>query len=83
MTRVDVIERRARISPGSLSFVEAVKLAAAYFGTPRQGSGSHVAIFKMLWQGDPRINLQNARGKAKAYQVVQLLRAIDRMKEEQ
>jgi hypothetical protein len=60
-----------------------MKLATAYFGSPRPGSGSHLAIFTMPWQGDPRINLQNKGGKAKAYQIVQIIKAIDRFKEDQ
>jgi hypothetical protein len=47
----------------------------------RSGSGSHNAIFKMPWSGDPRINLQNKNGKAKPYQVKQAIAAIDRSKE--
>ncbi|WP_144030171.1 toxin HicA [Burkholderia sp. AU16741] len=38
--------------------------------------------FKTPWQGDPRVNIQNDRGKAKAYQVRQVLDAIDRLKEQ-
>ena len=82
MADTDRLERKARSSPGSLSFAEAMKLATAYFGEPRAGSGSHVAIFKMPWQGDPRINLQDKNGQAKPYQVRQILKAIDRLKEE-
>jgi hypothetical protein len=79
---LDKIEVKARSAPGSMSFTDAVKLATSYFGDPRQGSGSHVAIFKMPWQGDLRINLQNKDGKAKPYQVSELIKAIDRLKEE-
>jgi hypothetical protein len=32
----------------------------------------------MPWAGDPRVNTQNDKGKAKAYQVRQVLRAIDK-----
>lgn len=39
-------------------------------------------IFKTPWQGDPRINIQDHSGLAKAYQVKQVLRAIDRVREE-
>lgn len=31
------------------------------------------------WAGDPRINIQNDGGKARAYQVKQALLAIDRL----
>jgi hypothetical protein len=79
VTSVEKIEQKARKSPKSLSFAEACDLAEAYFGPAREGSGSHVAIYKMPWQGDPRINLQEANGgKAKEYQVKQLIKAIDR-----
>ncbi|MGP1666823.1 MAG: hypothetical protein ACTS5I_13110 [Rhodanobacter sp.] len=39
----------------------------------------NVAIYKMDWKGDPRVNLQKGEGgKAKGYQVTQLLKAIDK-----
>jgi len=43
---------------------------------PRQSGSSH-CIYKTPWKGDPRINIQNSAGKAKAYQVKQVLLAID------
>jgi len=37
----------------------------------------------MPWPGNPRVNLQRSKdGRAKAYQVGQLLNAIDRLAEE-
>jgi hypothetical protein len=33
----------------------------------------------MPWLGDPRVNIQNAKGKAKAYQVKQVLQAVERL----
>lgn len=48
-----------------------------YFGKPRQTGSSH-AVFKTPWPGDPRVNIQNDKGKAKAYQVRQVLKAIDK-----
>jgi hypothetical protein len=50
------------------------------FGEPRQSGSSH-AIFKTPWVGDPRINIQNEKGNAKADQVRQVLLAIDKLKE--
>ncbi|SFN82508.1 hypothetical protein SAMN05216219_2239 [Mycetocola miduiensis] len=83
MASAEKLEQQARESPQSLTFAEACALAAAHFGEPRKGSGSHVAIYKMPWQGDPRINLQKGDGgKAKKYQVEQLLKAIDKKREE-
>lgn len=76
------LEQKARRSPQSLTFAEACALAEAHFGQPRKGPGSHVAIYKMPWQGDPRINLQKGDGgKAKKYQVEQLLEAIDKKRD--
>lgn len=60
--------------PDNVRFVELVFLCEAYFGAPRR-SGSHT-IFKTPWHGNPRINLQNSGGMAKAYQVRQVLNAI-------
>ena len=54
------------------------KVCKHYFGEPRQESSSH-CIYKTPWQGDPRINIQNDKGKAKAYQVRQVLQAIDKL----
>ena len=65
-----------RDNPQSTSFADAVKVAEHYFGKPRIYGSHHV--FKMPWAGDPRINLQEAKGGgAKPYQVKQLLKAID------
>jgi hypothetical protein len=59
-----------------------VKVCDEHFGKPRQSSGSHV-IFKTPWPGDPRVNIQNDKGLAKAYQVRQVLLAIDKLKEKE
>ena len=45
-------------------------------------SGSSHRVYKTPWQGDPRVNIQNAKGKAKPYQVRQVLAAIERMEVE-
>ena len=34
------------------------------------------------WTGDPRVNIQNSKGRAKAYQVKQVLKEIDRLEVE-
>lgn len=49
-----------------------------YFGEPRQKGTSH-RVYKTPWQGDPRVNIQNKKGKAKPYQVKQVLRAIAKL----
>lgn len=67
-----------RANPKDVRFADALSVSQAYFGPPRK-SGSH-HVFKMRWAGDPRINLQEDKnGKAKAYQVRQILQAIDKL----
>jgi hypothetical protein len=39
-------------------------------------------VYKTPWQGDPRVNIQNEKGKSKIYQVKQVLKAIDRLEAE-
>ena len=72
------ILQRMRESPTSVAFADLERVCGHYFGKPRHGSGSH-QIYRTPWQGDPRVNIQNDRGKAKPYQVRQVLVAIDRL----
>lgn len=65
-----------RNSPGSVRFDELA--ADHYFGEPRRSGGSH-HVYAMPRPGDPRVNIQNSNGRAKAYQVKQVLEAIDRL----
>jgi hypothetical protein len=67
--------------PSAVRFSDLLKVCEESFGKPRQTASSHV-LFKTPWIGDPRINIQNDRGKAKAYQVRQVLLAIEKLKEE-
>jgi len=67
-----------RREPANLSFNDLSKVCHTYFGKPRQDGSGH-AIFKTPWPGDPRVNIQNVKGKAKPYQVRQVLQAINKM----
>ena len=49
-----------------------------YFGEPRQKGTSH-RIYRTPWPGDPRVNIQDAKGMAKPYQVRQVIRAIEKL----
>jgi len=80
MATIDKILDQMRASPANVRFSDLCKVCEAYFGLPRHKGGSHL-IFKTPWPGDPRVNIQNERGKAKAYQVRQVLLAIDRLEE--
>lgn len=72
----DLLEQ-FRNNPKNVRFSELAWVCEQYFGKPRQ-SGSSPMVFKTPWEGDPRVNIQNEKGKAKAYQVKQVLKAIER-----
>lgn len=70
-----------RQNPKGIRFRELCRVCDFYFGEPRQKATSH-RIYKTPWQGDPRVNLQDDKGMAKAYQVRQVLKAIERLEME-
>ena len=78
MARVDEVVANMRRNPKGIRFRDLCKVCDFYFGEARQTGSSH-RIYKTPWPGDPRVNIQNAGGMAKAYQVRQVLRAIDRL----
>jgi hypothetical protein len=78
--RVDQIVAAMRASPVDVRYSELMKVCVHYFGEPRQRGSSH-AVFKTPWPGDPRVNIQFDKGRAKAYQVRQVLRAIAKLEE--
>jgi hypothetical protein len=63
-----------------IDFSDLVKVCDHYFGAARQNGTSH-KIYKTPWAGDPRVNIQDDKGKAKRYQVRQVLKAIEKIKE--
>jgi hypothetical protein len=69
-----------RHEPANVRYLALFRVCEAIFGKPRQSGTSH-AVFKTPWPGDPRVNIQNDKGKAKAYQVRQVLQAIEKLKE--
>ena len=78
MTKVDDILAQMNQNPKDVKFSDLCKVCEKFFGNPRQSASSH-RIYKTPWQGDPRINIQNHKGKAKAYQVKQVLLAIEKL----
>jgi hypothetical protein len=74
---VDKIVKAMRINPRNVAYNDLFKVCQHHFGKPRQDGTSH-AVFKTPWPGDPRVNIQKDKGKAKAYQVRQVLAAIDK-----
>jgi hypothetical protein len=67
-----------RDNPSGVRFSDLCKVCDHYFGQARQSSGSH-RVYKTPWIGDPRVNIQNDKGKAKTYQVKQVFKAIERL----
>lgn len=67
-----------RRNPKNVRFSDLLRVCDYYFGAPRQRRGSH-RIYRTPWPGDPRINIQNDKGMAKAYQVKQVLMAIEKL----
>lgn len=76
----DLVDDMKR-NPKGIRFQVLSKVCDHYFGEARQTGSSH-KVYKTPWQGDPRVNIQNDKGKAKAYQVKQVLKAIERLEEE-
>ncbi len=67
-----------RRNPKGIRFRDLCRVCDFYFGKARQGGSSH-RVYKTPWPGDPRVNIQNDRGMAKAYQVKQVLKAIEKL----
>jgi hypothetical protein len=69
---------RMRLNPANVRFAELVIVCDHFFGHPRQQGSSH-RVYRTPWPGDPRVNIQNDHGRAKPYQVRQVLAAIARL----
>jgi hypothetical protein len=78
MTNIDDILRRMKLNPKDIRFSDLCMVCDHYFGEARQSKTSH-RVYKTPWPGDPRVNIQNYKGKAKAYQVKQVLLAVERL----
>lgn len=80
MSKVEEILAQMQQNPKEVRFRDLCKVCDFYFGRARQGGSSH-RVYKTPWQGDPRVNIQNDKGKAKSYQVKQVLKAIEKLEE--
>jgi len=81
MASIKDILAQMQANPDGIRLNDLCKVCDAYFGKARQSASSH-RIYKTPWQGDPRVNIQNNKGKAKAYQIRQILQAIKRLETE-
>ena len=77
-TAAAAILKRLRTNPKGVRFADLAKVCEAYFGEPRQKGTSH-RIYRTPWPGDPRVNIQDAKGTAKPYQVRQVIKAIEKL----
>lgn len=75
------IVNKMRHNPSNIRFSELCRVCDCIFGKARMRSTSH-RVYKMPWSGDPRINIQDNQGKAKVYQVKQVLKATDKWVDE-
>ena len=77
MASVERILTAMRANPKNVRYTDLHKVCEHYFGAPRTTGGSH-AVSRTPWPGDPRVNIQNDHGQAKAYQVRQVITAIEK-----
>ncbi len=81
MSKIDKLLKGMKANPKNVRFADLAKLCAHYFGEPRNKGTSH-HVYQTPWKGDPRVNIQRGKdGKAKAYQVKQVLNAINKLED--
>jgi hypothetical protein len=78
MGDIKTLMAQMKNAPANVRYPDLCKVCDHYFGKARQESSSH-RVYKTPWTGDPRVNIQGEKGKAKAYQVRQVLKAIEKM----
>jgi hypothetical protein len=81
MPKIAAIIAEMKRNPKGIRFQDLSKVCEHYFGEARQTGTSH-RVYKTPWLGDPRVNIQNDKGMAKAYQVRQVLKAIERLEDQ-
>lgn len=80
MAQIEDLLAQIKNNPKNVRFADLMKVCNHYFGEPRQQGTSH-CIYKTPWAGDPRVNIQEKNGKAKVYQVKQVIDAIEKLEE--
>ena len=78
MPKIARIVESMRRNPRGVRFADLCAVCDHYFGSARQRGTNH-RIYRTPWAGDPRVNIQDSKGKGKAYQVKQVLAAIQRL----
>ena len=81
MAKIRDLLIRMRGNTVDVRFSDLAKVCDYYFGEPRQKGTSH-RVYRTPWSGDPRVNIQEGKGgKAKVYQVRQVIHAIDKLED--
>ncbi len=62
MPDIEDILAKMKKNPRGVRFIDLCKICEFYFRKARQ-SGSGRMIYKTPWHGDPRVNIQNNKGK--------------------
>ncbi len=81
MAAIEDLLASMQSNPKNIRFSDLTKVCNYFFGQARHIGTSH-RIYKTPWLGDPRVNIQSAKGKAKMYLVKQVLLAIERIQYE-
>jgi len=84
MNKYDKLLKKAKNSPNNFSFLEICQLAECYDFIFQRQSASHL-IYEhptLRIEQNRLLNFQNFKGKAKLYQVKQLLKAISYLSDE-
>ena len=63
MAKISKLVAQMKDNPKNVRFSDLAKVCNYYFGDPRQKGTSH-CVYKTPWEGDPRINIQDKKGKA-------------------
>ena len=76
---LEFVIQELRHNPRGVRFRELARICDYFFGEPRQRGTSHL-IYRTPWPGNPRVNIQNHQGMAKPYQVRQVVRALEKLR---
>jgi len=80
MPTIEKILAQMQENPVDVRFSDLQKVCEHFFGKPRV-RGSHI-FYKKPWKGNPPVLLQESGSKAKAYQVRQVLEAIEKLEDD-
>ena len=68
-----------RSNPKGVRFADLARICDCFFGETRQQGTSH-RVYRTPWRGNPRVNIQNDKVMAKAYQVI---KALEKLQEQE